>query len=155
MRQELRIDVGVVQRSGLRSMQRQRAPLRPVSGSMPARNLRTKSTTSATNAARLWLIDASIPRSPRGYHQPDGCPYRCTSCPVGGGLSSPRARKAQGPSLSSASGICGAAWPAGGRQHSREKYARTHSDSPAERAMPRTDEGGSCDRAPRSDLPIG
>ena len=42
-----------------------------------------------------------------------------------------------------------------GRQYLREKYARTHSDGPAETAMPRTNEGGSCDRAPRSDLPIG
>jgi len=39
-------------------------------------------------------------------------------------------------------------------KHSREKYTRTHSDGPAETAMPRTNEGGSCDRAPRSDLPI-
>ena len=42
-----------------------------------------------------------------------------------------------------------------GRQYSREKYARTHSDGPAETATPRTDEGDACDRAPRSELPIG
>ena len=45
--------------------------------------------------------------------------------------------------------------PSADDKHSREKYARTHSDGPAETAMARTDEGGACDRTPRSDLPIG
>ena len=45
--------------------------------------------------------------------------------------------------------------PTADDKHSREKYARTHSDGPAETAMPRTDEGGACNRAPRADLPIG
>ena len=38
--------------------------------------------------------------------------------------------------------------PTADHKHSREKYARTNSDR-------HTDEGGACDRAPRSDLPIG
>src|SRR5262245_18484538 len=98
-------------------MERQRAQLRPVS----CPRLREiceqdQQQVRQTSAARLWLIDASVLWSPCGYHPTDGCPYRRTSCPVGGGISSPRARKAQSPSLGSANGRCGAAWPDGGRQ---------------------------------------
>ena len=126
---ELRIDVGVVER--LRSRQLP-ARLRTTAcrcDPFAVRRLREiceqdQRQGRQRSAARPWPIDASIPWRPRGYRETDGCSYRRTHCPVGGGLSFPRAQKAQGPSLGSANGLCSAAWPEGGRQaFTRKVYA--------------------------------